>query len=178
MTSWFPSVQTQLLDTFDVEQIEVLRGPQGTLFGKNTTGGAVTVRTIRPEIGRWGVDGRAQIGSFGTASAKAAVNIPIVDDAVALRLVGGIETSDGYYKNGACYGPVVSFVPSQFEGAEGCLNGDSIGGNRGLFSTRQVAGRADCEHLRTVSVRVPSRSLRLCSLGERKLPVYRVMRRS
>ena len=42
------SVQTQLLDVFDVEQVEVLRGPQGTLFGKNTTGGAVTVKTKRP----------------------------------------------------------------------------------------------------------------------------------
>ena len=130
-----PSVQTQLLDTFDVEQIEVLRGPQGTLFGKNTTGGAVTVRTIRPEIGSWGVDGRVQVGSFGTASAKAAINIPVVDDAVALRLVGGIETSDGYYKNGACYGPVVSFVPNQFAGAEGCLNGESIGGTE-VYSAR------------------------------------------
>ena len=42
-----PSVQTQLLDTFDISQVEVLRGPQGTLFGKNTTGGAVTVKTKR-----------------------------------------------------------------------------------------------------------------------------------
>jgi len=43
-----PSVQTQLLDTFDVAQVEVLRGPQGTLFGKNTTGGAVVVKTKNP----------------------------------------------------------------------------------------------------------------------------------
>ena len=49
-----PSVQTQLLDVFDVSQVEVLRGPQGTLFGKNTTGGAVTVRTKRPELGTIG----------------------------------------------------------------------------------------------------------------------------
>src|SRR3546814_12052140 len=54
-----PSVQTQLLDTFDIAQLEVLRGPQGTLFGKNTTGGAVTVRTKRPELDRIGGEARA-----------------------------------------------------------------------------------------------------------------------
>src|SRR5580765_5244198 len=43
-----PSTQTQLLDPFDVQEIEVLRGPQGTLFGKNTTGGAVVVHTKAP----------------------------------------------------------------------------------------------------------------------------------
>src|SRR3546814_1812494 len=55
-----PSVQTQLLDTFDIAQLEVLRGPQGTLFGKNTTGGAVTVRTKRPELDRIEI-GRAHV---------------------------------------------------------------------------------------------------------------------
>lgn len=122
-----PSVQTQLLDTFDVQQVEVLRGPQGTLFGKNSTGGAVTVRTKRPELQTIGVEGRLSYGSFGSVGVKAAANIPISDFA-AFRFVGGYEKSDGYYKNGACYGPVTGFVPSKFDGVQGCLNGEDIGG--------------------------------------------------
>jgi len=45
-----PSTQTQLLDPFDIQEVEVLRGPQGTLFGKNTTGGAVVVKTKAPVL--------------------------------------------------------------------------------------------------------------------------------
>jgi len=123
-----PSVQTQLLDTFDVSQVEVLRGPQGTLFGKNSTGGAVTVRTKRPELDTIGVEGRLSYGSFGSVGVKGSANVPIGDIA-AFRLVGGYEKSDGYYKNGACYGPVTGFfVANKFQDAEGCLNGDDIGG--------------------------------------------------
>ena len=43
-----PHMQTQLLDPYDIEMVEVMRGPQGTLFGKNTTAGVVNVRTKRP----------------------------------------------------------------------------------------------------------------------------------
>ncbi|MCX7283028.1 MAG: TonB-dependent receptor [Novosphingobium sp.] len=121
------SVQTQLLDVFDVQQVEVLRGPQGTLFGKNTTGGAVTVRTKRPELGTVGVDARAEYGSFDTKKFQTALNVPIGEN-LALRFVGGAEKSDGYYKNGACYGPVTGFVPNKFNGRSGCLDGASAGG--------------------------------------------------
>ncbi|GGC22871.1 TonB-dependent receptor [Novosphingobium marinum] len=122
-----PSVQTQLLDTFDIEQVEVLRGPQGTLFGKNTTGGAVTIRTKRPEMNYVGAEAQVEVGSFGTFNMKGSANLPIGDIA-ALRLVAGYESSDGYYKNGACYGPVQGFVPSKFDGVEGCLDGETLGG--------------------------------------------------
>jgi iron complex outermembrane receptor protein len=122
-----PSVQTQLLDTFDVAQVEVLRGPQGTLFGKNSSGGAVTVRTRRPQLNETFADAEFSVGSFNTRTAKAAVNIPLGQIA-ALRLVGGYEKSSGYYKNRACYGPVTGFVPSKFNGVEGCLDDGSVGG--------------------------------------------------
>ncbi len=124
-----PSVQTQLLDTFDVEQVEVLRGPQGTLFGKNTTGGAVLVRTKRPDLDETSAEMRASYGSFNTYTAKAAVNVPLVENKLALRLVGGHENSDGYMRNGATYGPVVALgVTSKFEGVSGAGDGERVGG--------------------------------------------------
>jgi iron complex outermembrane recepter protein len=134
-----PSVQTQLLDTFDVQQVEVLRGPQGTLFGKNTTGGAVTVRTKRPELDEASGELRARTGSFGTGSGNIAVNLPLIEDKLALRIVAGYAKTKGYYRNGGCYGPVGNltafrdppnnvYIPSKFDGVSGCLDGRRIGG--------------------------------------------------
>ena len=130
-----PSVQTQLLDTFEVQQVEVLRGPQGTLFGKNAIGGAVTVKTKRPDLDKFGAEMRATYGSFKSASLNGSLNIPIVEGQLALRLVGGYEYSDGYMRNGACYGPVGTFLPSplppttaKFVGRSGCGDGRRVGG--------------------------------------------------
>ncbi len=159
-----PSVQTQLLDTFDVAQVEVLRGPQGTLFGKNTTGGAVTVRTKRPVMNKIGTELRVQYGSFGTKKVQASANIPIIKDKLALRLVGGYENSDGYYRNGACYGPVTGFVPTKFQGRSGCLDGRTLGGKdvwnaraKLLFEpTETISALLQYEWLRDKSDVVPS----------------------
>lgn len=131
-----PSVQTQLLDTFDVSQVEVLRGPQGTLFGKNSSGGAVTVRTKRPELEQVFADARFTYGDFGTREVKGAINVPLGSIA-ALRVVGGYEKSDGYYKNQACYGPVQNFTmtPSIFDGVQGCLHDGRVGG-KDVFNGR------------------------------------------
>ena len=133
-----PSVQTQLLDTFDVQQVEVLRGPQGTLFGKNAIGGAVTVKTKRPNLDKFGAEVRGTYGSFKSASINGAINLPIIEGQLALRLVGGYEYSDGYMRNGACYGPVGTFLDpddgpippttAKFVGRSGCGDGRRVGG--------------------------------------------------
>jgi len=132
-----PSVQTQLLDTFDVQQVEVLRGPQGTLFGKNADGGAVTVKTKRPDLANFGAELRLAAGSFKSYSGNASINIPIIQDKLALRLVGGYEYSDGFVRNGACYGPVGTFLTTppalpattaKFVGRSGCGDGRRVGG--------------------------------------------------
>src|SRR3546814_13940826 len=119
-----PSVQTQLLDTFDIAQLEVLRGPQGTLFGKNTTGGAVTVRTKRPELDRIGGEARATYGSFNAYQLQGALNLPIIPAVLVLRLVGGYAKSDGYMRNGYCYGAVFPF------GQSGRASGRDKGGTK------------------------------------------------
>lgn len=133
-----PSVQTQLLDTFDVAQVEVLRGPQGTLFGKNTTGGAVVVRTKRPALGHNELEAQVRAGDFGTVQARAAANAALVPDRLALRLVAGYDYSDGYMRNGACYGPVVAFVPSKFAGVRGCGAGERAGGEDIVFARAKL----------------------------------------
>ena len=94
-----PHVQTQLLEPFDIQSIEVLRGPQGTLFGKNTTAGAVVLRTIRPELGETSVDVALQAGNIGNQQARFAANLPIGDN-WAFRFAGIYQKTDGYYTNG------------------------------------------------------------------------------
>jgi iron complex outermembrane receptor protein len=115
------SAQTQLLEPFDIETMEILRGPQGTLFGKNTTGGVVNVRTKSPQLGETSGEFRARLASYGRQEYRGAVNIPMGEQ-FALRVSGTYQESDGYYKNGKCYdlfnlGNVV------------CGDGSSIGGD-------------------------------------------------
>lgn len=122
------SVQTQLLDTFDIEQVEVLRGPQGTLFGKNTTGGAISVRTKRPVLDEMTAEARAGFGSYGSHWVKGAANIPLLREKLALRIVGSYEGSDGYVRNGSAYGPITGFAPNKFNGVAGTGGGERTGG--------------------------------------------------
>ena len=91
--------QGQLLDPFDVENVEILRGPQGTLFGKNTTGGVVIVRTIRPEHNEY--SGRVQLraGNHSTLEGRIAVNVPLIEDTLSMRLVGTYQYDSGQYTN-------------------------------------------------------------------------------
>lgn len=120
----FASAQTQLLETFDVESMEILRGPQGTLFGKNTTGGVVSVRTKRPQLEETSFEGRILGGSFDRREFRAAVNLPI-GETLAFRISGTQQESDGYYENGKCYGPSFLTPP----GEQICGDGADIGGD-------------------------------------------------
>lgn len=135
-----PSIQTQLLDTFDIQNVEVLRGPQGTLFGKNTTGGAVNVKTKDPDVTAAYLDLVGQAGNFGLYSGKFAVNVPLVDDEFAIRFAGNYTRSDGFYKNGARFGPVTPFIDiNGVSGLTGGGDGRDFGGQdvfTGRFKAR------------------------------------------
>ncbi|CAN5363940.1 TonB-dependent receptor [soil metagenome] len=87
-----------MIDTFDIEAIEILRGPQGTLFGRNVTGGAVSVRTKRPN-GDFGFESEATLGTHGRADISAAVQGSLIDGVLAGRLVGSYRSFDGYFNN-------------------------------------------------------------------------------
>ncbi|MDZ7670470.1 MAG: TonB-dependent receptor [Gammaproteobacteria bacterium] len=83
---------------YDIEQLEVLRGPQGTLFGRNATGGAINMKTARPRIGEFTTDIEAQVGNYDHRKVKGAVNIPI-SDRVAARVAGIWLDREGYTDN-------------------------------------------------------------------------------
>jgi iron complex outermembrane receptor protein len=88
-----PEGATALL--FDLEAIEVLRGPQGTLWGRNSTVGAVNMQTVKPEIGSTSGNFEMGYGNYARLGARGAVNIP-VSDTMALRVAVVHEQHDGY----------------------------------------------------------------------------------
>lgn len=84
-------------DTFDIEQIEVLRGPQGTLFGRNTIGGVINIKRTKPTMD-WGAKVQAAYGSFDRRELKGVFNAPL-GETLGLKLGGYLERSDSFTKN-------------------------------------------------------------------------------
>jgi len=114
------NVQAQFVELFDVERVEVYRGPQGTLFGKSATGGAIAIFTKRPEMNELGADVTFQYGMFdgsdGPSSSKitktsVGLNIPLIDDTLAMRVTGIWDTDEGFYKNGKDTATFPELVP-------------------------------------------------------------------
>ena len=88
----------QLVSNFDIARIEVLRGPQGTLFGKNTTGGVINVVRSRP-TGELGGELRLGVGSWDLRDFKGLVNFPIMKDKLAAKLYAIDTSDDGWLHN-------------------------------------------------------------------------------
>jgi iron complex outermembrane recepter protein len=85
-----------VLDAVDIEGVQVLRGPQGTLFGKNTVGGAVLITTASPDLTAFSGRVEATGGRFNRMDVKGAVNVPLVQDKLALRISAATINRDGY----------------------------------------------------------------------------------
>ncbi|MFK8051322.1 MAG: TonB-dependent receptor [Halioglobus sp.] len=86
-----------VLDVIDIERIEVLRGPQGTLFGRNTIGGAVAIHTIKPHD-EFGGKVRAKVGTDNRLDIGGQVNFPITDNLYANASFASLQ-QDGWIKN-------------------------------------------------------------------------------
>lgn len=83
---------------YDLERVEVLRGPQGTLYGKNTTGGAVNIIANSAKLGETSGYFNAGYGNYNRVDLNGAVNVPLGEKA-ALRVAGTYAKADGWFKN-------------------------------------------------------------------------------
>lgn len=89
-------IQGALFNLFDVERIEVLRGPQGTLYGKNTVGGAVNIVSRKPDLAAFHASGSIQYGRFDQILVNGYATAPLVEDKLALSLAGVYDKRDGF----------------------------------------------------------------------------------
>ncbi len=123
----FNHVQSQFVEMFDIEQVEIYRGPQGTLFGKNTTGGAIAFTTKKPKLGEFFGNVEGNFGEFASNDStfwklKAALNIPL-GDTLAARLSVIKDKSQGFYTNDKPPGGTfTSFGCPAGPGYQACIN--------------------------------------------------------
>lgn len=93
---YFPRSVGSIMDLMDIERLEVLRGPQGTLFGKNTIGGALNIVSRKPDD-EAAFSGEVNIGSYNQLYIKGTANIPVTDK-VATKISFSKKDRDGYVK--------------------------------------------------------------------------------
>ena len=88
----------QLGQLFDIDGIDVLRGPQGSVNGRNATAGAIMIRSAMPD-GEFGVSSSFTYGNYDDKEVEAAINIPLIEDMLSMRVSGTAQWRDGYTKN-------------------------------------------------------------------------------
>ncbi|MBD7939947.1 TonB-dependent receptor [Brevundimonas guildfordensis] len=85
---------------FDIERVEVLKGPQGTLYGRNASGGVLNVLTVQPKLNEYSGYFDATFGNYSQVGGEGAFNLPLGDTA-ALRLSYQLNRRDGYLSDGS-----------------------------------------------------------------------------
>ncbi len=95
---YLPRTGAAINDLLSIERVEVIRGPQSTLFGRNTPAGVVSFITRGPEFD-FGAEGQATVGNYGARVFSGTVTGPLVEDTLAFRLDATSNTSDGFLEN-------------------------------------------------------------------------------
>jgi iron complex outermembrane recepter protein len=83
----------------DLERLEILRGPQGTLFGRNTSAGALNITTKKANVSEFEGFANASYGNYNLVSVQGGINVPIMKDVAALRISGAYRNRDGFLKS-------------------------------------------------------------------------------
>lgn len=125
----------------DVERVEILKGPQGTLFGRNTIGGAISVVTRDPANAR-SIRGEFTTGRFNRIDAGVAVDLPLIEDRLLSSFAVSTTNRDGYQKR-IPYPGVQNFVtegPTDYL-PSGIITGISAGGRQGGGHQASVRGK-------------------------------------
>lgn len=102
-----PRPQGSAVLMYDVERVEVLRGPQGTLFGRNATVGSINIHTKKPVLDSFHGDASVTLGNYDRVGLKGAVNLPVTDN-IAVRLAAYQDQHDAYVSVLPSY---IGFVP-------------------------------------------------------------------
>jgi outer membrane receptor protein involved in Fe transport len=84
---------------YDLQDVEVLRGPQSTLYGRGATGGAVNVTTAKPNLDEYAANGWASYGNYNAAEIRGMVNLPVIQDQLGIRIAGDWVRHDGFTNN-------------------------------------------------------------------------------
>jgi iron complex outermembrane recepter protein len=134
---YYPNTLATSLENFEgVDQVEVLKGPQGTLYGRNTTGGAIKITTRLPDYSETSGDIKVGYGNYDAETASGSLNLPIINDRVALNLAGNFAKNDGF---GEDLGNGVPLENNESEALRGTLRLD-------LTSELQVLVRGEWAH--------------------------------
>ena len=159
--------QQALAGFVDIARVEIQRGPQGTLYGRNTFGGNISIITNEPILKQFQSSASILFGSFKKTRVEGVLNIP-ASDTVAIRLVGAYDKADGYVKNdfnpdadlfdqNLKYGRVsIRFKPNDRFDATFRADGTDGGGNGGsAFGYKQggtYLDRGSCQQLFNASL--------------------------